>query len=203
LAEATAVRHEGEVQRLQQKISKQQEALGQAKGMIRRVHAEMKRLHHRYGAMGAERWVDESPRSARVGSFQWQSRELTEEESHQTSTTEEADVVDESYDLGAELGLDDTSTVDASFYGSGISMGLQSGDEGSADEHEATDERDLDQREPIETAGRTSINEDATHHERRGAVDLLNSRARQEVSRVLGHVGSRVDPELFDAEPWA
>ena len=241
---AAEAAHAKEIERLEKKAHAQKEALREARKMVKRVQAEVQRVHSQQAHLGAERWRGKAaqvPSPFRVGdtakhSFQWDDvidsgEEAMEEEVGDSTDENENEgsgdrqhVADartvqregqtptipvpfghregfsppapalseehESYDLGAELGLDDTSTVvDASFYGSGISLGLHSGDE------------DIDGRENSPWRHARQFDEPEEHG--RSTASAANSTRMSEVSSLLNRVGGRVDPILFDAEPWA
>ena len=100
----------------------------------------------------------------------------------------------------------DDELVGVSFYGSGISLGMQSGDE-------LTPPPEQESRTMIEegdsngSSGSHSVdtNGQPANSTIYVGFDSSNSSTRSsmaDVSRILGHVGSQVGPSLFDAEPW-
>lgn len=259
---AAEAAHAKEIERLQKKAHAQKEALREARKMVKRVQAEVQRVHSQQAHLGAERWRGTaaaaqvpSPFSsvgdttAKHHSFQWDDaamdsgeEAMEEEEGERIDEEDESEGSDngqqhvtearavqperegqfptipvpfghqeslspspgpglsahQSYDLGAELGLDDSSTVvDASFYGSGISLGLHSGDE----DVDGRDNNSPTWRRQHADAGELDES-DQLLHRRRPTASAENRARMTEVSSLLNRVGGRVDPILFDAEPW-
>ena len=182
---ATAV-HTTEIKRLERKNVKQKVALVKARQMVRNVEDEIKRMYDEAAAMGIERWANRTSSRDTSANSSGTSHDSTRSPSHDATAT---------------------SPLQSAFRWSAISDDDISSDDDDDDEKlEYSDEENLEDEVVVDSEffgsgihfGQQSGDEGGKTHRkaktRQAIVDVGNN---------LSFVGARLDPTVFDAEPWA